>query len=83
MGGLCSKPEVASIDIDGSWDPKELYRSQIEDILKMSCSELDVTYIPKIRKKNFLVLAVGGNLEPKLFVRFYLIYTFYINKYLT
>jgi hypothetical protein len=45
---------------------------------------LDGTYIPKGRSfgKNSLILPVGAHFDPKLYVRFFLIYSFYINKYI-
>lgn len=61
-------------------DVRGLSITPVSEILRLSKGELDEAGMPKGRR-NSLILALGANFEPKLFVRLFLMYSFYINKY--
>ncbi len=86
MGGNCcsnTEKEPDIFPIEGPTPPlqsKTLYMSTIEDILNISSNRLDGTFIPP-SGRNSLIVPLGGDLDPKRYVRFFLIFKFYIHKY--
>jgi hypothetical protein len=88
MGGTCcsntgKEPDLLLLGPDPPTSPlpsKTLYMSTIEAILSISSNRLDGSFIP-LTGRNSLIMPLGAELDPKRFVRFFLIFTFYINKY--
>jgi hypothetical protein len=62
-------------------ESKTLYMSTVEEILSMSKNGLGSSYIPLTGSSNPLLMPIGAEMDPKSYVRFFLIFTFYINKY--
>lgn len=59
-----------------------LISKDVNNIISRSGGLLDGTFIPGVRDNNSsLILGAGGVNDPKKLVRFFLIATFYINKY--
>jgi hypothetical protein len=85
-GSSCCKSSPSTGELPPQPSPiKEgaLYISSLNEVLNISRDKLDSSFMPKGRAfgKNSLILPMGGNFEPRLYVRFFLIYSFYISKY--
>lgn len=80
--------QIVTKDKQQNKQPSDLTKSglliskDVNNIISRSGGLLSGTFIPGVRDNNSsLILGAGGANDPKKLVRFFLIATFYINKY--